>query len=72
MSDSPAELSSAPAKLKAGSLHWLQVAALGIAIRDLRQRLGLELWARCRGLGRNAARRARDGRAVPVPDAKSG
>src|ERR1700730_922261 len=32
MSDSPAELSSAPAKLKAGSLHWLQVAALGIAI----------------------------------------
>ena len=32
MSDSPAELPSAPAKLKAGSLHWLQVAALGIAI----------------------------------------
>src|ERR1700724_3127525 len=32
MSDSPAELPSAPAKLKAGALHWLEVAALGIAI----------------------------------------
>src|ERR1700724_2006962 len=32
MSDSPAELPNAPATLKAGSLHWLQVAALGIAI----------------------------------------
>src|SRR5580692_1611723 len=32
MSDSPAGISGAPATLKAGSLHWLQVAALGIAI----------------------------------------
>jgi ethanolamine permease len=32
MCDSPAEISAAPATLKAGSLHWLQVAALGIAI----------------------------------------
>src|ERR1700683_281408 len=32
MSDSPAGASGAPATLKAGALHWLQVAALGIAI----------------------------------------
>src|SRR5450432_2123247 len=32
MNDSAAEVRSAPATLKAGSLHWLQVAALGIAI----------------------------------------
>ena len=32
MSDSRAEVSSAPATLKAGSLHWLEVSALGIAI----------------------------------------
>jgi ethanolamine permease len=32
LSDSPASAAVAPAKLKAGSLHWLQVAALGIAI----------------------------------------
>jgi ethanolamine permease len=32
LSDSPASAADAPAKLKAGSLHWLQVAALGIAI----------------------------------------
>ncbi len=32
MSDHAGEISAAPATLKAGSLHWLQVAALGIAI----------------------------------------
>jgi ethanolamine permease len=32
MSDSPAGVPNAAATLKAGSLHWLQVAALGIAI----------------------------------------
>lgn len=32
MSDSPPGTSAAPATLKAGALHWLQVAALGIAI----------------------------------------
>jgi len=32
MSDSPAGASGAPATLKAGALHWLQVSALGIAI----------------------------------------
>ena len=32
MSDNPAGASHAPATLKAGSLHWLQVSALGIAI----------------------------------------
>jgi ethanolamine permease len=32
MSNGPAEASSAPATLKAGALHWLQVSALGIAI----------------------------------------
>jgi ethanolamine permease len=32
MSDNPAGASPAPATLKAGSLHWLQVSALGIAI----------------------------------------
>jgi len=32
MSDNPAGASAAPATLKAGALHWLQVAALGIAI----------------------------------------
>src|SRR5260370_21069885 len=32
MSDSPELVCIGPAKLKAGALHWLQVAALGIAI----------------------------------------
>jgi amino acid transporter len=32
MTDGPAAVPSAPATLKAGSLHWLEVAALGIAI----------------------------------------
>ena len=32
MSDRPAEIPHATATLKAGSLHWLEVAALGIAI----------------------------------------
>ena len=32
MSDGPAGASAAPATLKAGALHWLQVSALGIAI----------------------------------------
>src|SRR6202140_3597838 len=32
MADSQTGTAAAPAKLKAGSLHWLQVAALGIAI----------------------------------------
>src|ERR1700735_1802190 len=32
MNDSSAGSTGAPATLKAGSLHWLQVAALGIAI----------------------------------------
>jgi ethanolamine permease len=32
MSDNPAGTSAAPATLKAGALHWLQVATLGIAI----------------------------------------
>ena len=32
MGDNPAGASHAPATLKAGSLHWLQVSALGIAI----------------------------------------
>src|ERR1700719_3401952 len=32
MNDGAAEVLSAPAGLKAGSLHWLQVAALGIAL----------------------------------------
>jgi len=32
MSESPAGAAGEPAKLKAGSLHWLQVATLGIAI----------------------------------------
>jgi len=32
MNDHPAGVSAAPATLKAGALHWLQVAALGIAI----------------------------------------
>src|ERR1700760_4380016 len=32
MNDNPAGASHAPATLKAGSLHWLQVSALGIAI----------------------------------------
>src|SRR5271155_5352496 len=32
MSDDPAGAAAAPATLKAGALHWLQVAALGIAI----------------------------------------
>ena len=32
MSDDPAGAAAAPATLKAGALHWLQVSALGIAI----------------------------------------
>ncbi len=32
MADSPPGSAAAPAKLKAGALHWLEVAALGIAI----------------------------------------
>ena len=32
MADSESGVAAAPAKLKAGALHWLEVAALGIAI----------------------------------------
>jgi len=72
MSDSPAGVSNAAAKLKAGSLHWLQVAALGIAIAISGNVSGWNYGLGVGGWGGDAPRRAGHGRAVPVPDPELG